>query len=63
MESEADLDEELKRFQMVATAPHLYADFVSLNAVSSLVGLLAHENTGAAADARSCPVRVARTAA
>ena len=47
MESEMDLDEDLKKFQMLATAPHLYADFVTLNAVASIVGLLAHENTGA----------------
>ena len=42
-----DLDEDLKKFQILATAPHLYADLVALNAVGSIVALLAHENTGA----------------
>jgi len=46
MESEMDLDEDLKRMQMLATAPQLYRDFVALNAVQSLVGLLGHENVG-----------------
>jgi len=41
-----DLDEDLKRMQMLATAPQLYRDFVALNAVQSLVGLLGHENVG-----------------
>jgi hypothetical protein len=47
LESEMDLDEDLKKFQMLATAPHLYADLVALNAVASIVALLSHENTGA----------------
>ena len=44
MESEVELDEELKRMHLLAAAPELYADFVSLGALPSLLGLLAHEN-------------------
>ncbi|KAL6049631.1 Beta-catenin-like protein 1 [Balamuthia mandrillaris] len=51
MESEVDLDEALKELHVLATAPELYADFVKLNAVASLLGLLLHDNHDIAIDA------------
>eukprot|EP00727_Mastigamoeba_balamuthi_P007985 m51a1_g3807 hypothetical protein (1348) ;mRNA; r:245266-251184 len=50
MDSEVELDEELKRLNAVATAPNLYADFVSLGAVQTVLGLLEHENADIAID-------------
>lgn len=44
MDSEIDLDDEIKKMHLIATAPELYEDFVKLGAVPSLVGLLSHEN-------------------
>ncbi len=44
MESEIDLDEAIKELHVLAAAPSLFQDFVKLNAVKSLVGLLQHEN-------------------
>lgn len=50
MESEIELDEAIKQLQTLAAAPELYEDFVKLGAVSSLLGLLQHENTDIAVD-------------
>lgn len=50
MDSEVDLDEELKRLQIIATAPHLYKNLVALGVLGSWLPLLTHENTGAAMD-------------
>ena len=44
MESEVDLDEEIKKLQALATRPDLFSEFISLNAVPSLLSLLTHEN-------------------
>jgi beta-catenin-like protein 1 len=44
MESEVELDEEIKKLHALATAPHLYPVLVSLNTVPSLLSLLSHEN-------------------
>ncbi|KAI8881252.1 DUF1716-domain-containing protein [Backusella circina FSU 941] len=51
MESEADLDEEIKNLLSLTEAPHLYPEFVKLGSVSSLLSLLSHENTDIAIDA------------
>ncbi|KAG6550299.1 hypothetical protein Mapa_008260 [Marchantia paleacea] len=45
VESEVDLDEEIKKMHSLAAAPDLYPELVRLNAVSSILGLLSHENT------------------
>lgn len=49
--SEADLDGNIKSLSILSEHPELYAEFVSLGCVESLVGLLAHENTDIAIDA------------
>ncbi|KAI8331898.1 Catenin-beta-like protein [Chlamydoabsidia padenii] len=51
MESEADLDEEIKNLLVLTQAPHLYSELVQLNSVSSLMSLLSHENTDITIDA------------
>ena len=43
--SEADLDGEIKGLSLLSEHGELYADFVKMGCVGSLVGLLAHENT------------------
>jgi len=50
MESEIELDEAIKQLQTLAAAPELYEDFVKLGAITSLLGLLQHENTDIAVD-------------
>jgi beta-catenin-like protein 1 len=50
MESEVDLDEEIKKLHVLATAPQHYPILVNLNVVSSMIGLLAHENPDISAD-------------
>lgn len=45
MESEVELHDVLQELHVVATAPELYSIIIDLNSVSSLIGLLAHENT------------------
>lgn len=45
MDSEVELDEELKKFAAVAVAPEFYPDLVSLQAMSTLLGLITHDNT------------------
>ncbi|KAI9304043.1 Catenin-beta-like protein [Cunninghamella echinulata] len=51
MDSEADLDEEIKNLLVLTQAPHLYEELVKLNSVASLVSLLSHENTDISIDA------------
>jgi beta-catenin-like protein 1 len=51
MESEADLDEEIKNLLSLTEAPQLYPEFVKLGTVTSLLSLLSHENTDIAIDA------------
>ena len=51
MGSEADLDSELKTLSSLSEHPELYEEFTKLGCVSSLVSLLAHENTDVAIDA------------
>eukprot|EP00899_Mesostigma_viride_P004213 jgi/Mesvir1/13793/Mv15956-RA.2 len=50
MDSEIELDEEVKKLNALATAPELYPDFVRLGSIQSLVGLLGHENTDISID-------------
>jgi beta-catenin-like protein 1 len=46
IDSEADLDAEIKSWSLLGEHPELYAEFAAEGgAVASLVGLLAHENT------------------
>lgn len=45
MQSEIELNDELSALFPVAAAPELYPLFVSLGAVKSVLGVLAHENT------------------
>jgi beta-catenin-like protein 1 len=42
---------EVKRLRDLASYPDLYPEFVRLNAVPSILGLLSHENPDVAADA------------
>ncbi|KAI9313712.1 Catenin-beta-like protein [Dichotomocladium elegans] len=51
MESEADLDEEIKNLLSLTQAPHLYPEIIKLGSVASIVSLLSHENTDIALDA------------
>lgn len=50
VDSEVDLDEEIKKLHALAAAPDLYPELVRLNAVPSLLGLLTHENTDISID-------------
>ncbi|KAK4494180.1 hypothetical protein PRZ48_014478 [Zasmidium cellare] len=45
MESEGDLDAEIKSWSLLSEHPELYVEFAESGSVSNLVGLLAHENT------------------
>ncbi|KAL8769136.1 MAG: hypothetical protein Q9209_004770 [Squamulea sp. 1 TL-2023] len=51
MGSEADLDAELKALSILSDHPELYGEFAKLGCVTSLISLLAHENTDIAIDA------------
>ncbi|KAI9015728.1 Catenin-beta-like protein [Phycomyces nitens] len=51
MESEADLDEEIKSLLALTQAPHMYPELVKLGSVPSLMSLLSHENTDIVIDA------------
>ena len=45
MVSEMELHDVVRELQNVSTVPHLYPIMVELNCVSTLLGLLAHDNT------------------
>jgi beta-catenin-like protein 1 len=49
--SEADLDAEIKGLSLLSEHGELYAEFVRIGSVGSLVGILAHENTDVAISA------------
>lgn len=51
MGSEADLDADVKALSILSEHPELYSGFAKLGCVTSLVSLLAHENTDIAIDA------------
>lgn len=50
IQSEADLDGDVKTLSILAEHPELYPEFAKLGCVQSLVGLLAHENSDIAID-------------
>ncbi|GBG66651.1 hypothetical protein CBR_g66787 [Chara braunii] len=50
LDSEVDLDQEVKKLHALAAVPELYPELVRLNSVSSILGLLSHENTDLAID-------------
>ncbi|KAL1566721.1 beta-catenin-like protein 1 [Salvia divinorum] len=50
-DSELELHEELQKLKILAGAPELYPDLVSLGTVNSITGLLNHDNTDIAIDA------------
>ncbi len=54
IDSEAELDNEIKALSILGEHPELYPEFASMGCVGSLVGLLAHENTDIAIDAIEC---------
>jgi beta-catenin-like protein 1 len=45
IESEADLDAEIKSWSLLSEHPKLYVEFAESDSAGSLVGLLAHDNT------------------
>jgi beta-catenin-like protein 1 len=45
MDSEIELDEQLKKLRLIAASPHLYPEVVKMNSVGSILGLISHENT------------------
>ncbi len=45
VESEVDLDDELKKLHVLATAPELYGELIKHDSVVSLLHLLSHENS------------------
>lgn len=49
-DSEVELHEELQKLKVLAGAPELYPDLVSLNVIPSIVDLLNHDNTDIAVD-------------
>ena len=49
LDSEVDLDEEVRRLGAVAGSPHLYPDLVQAGVLPSLLALLAHDNGDIAA--------------
>eukprot|EP00913_Durusdinium_trenchii_P027225 g25543.t1 len=50
LKSEVDLDEEIKKFTLVATHPELYGSLLKLETLPLLVGMLNHVNTDIAVD-------------
>ncbi|ORY54982.1 Catenin-beta-like protein [Pseudomassariella vexata] len=51
IQSEAELDADVKALSILSEHPDLYSEFAKLGCVASLVGLLAHENSDIAIDA------------
>ncbi|XP_050269938.1 uncharacterized protein LOC126713997 isoform X1 [Quercus robur] len=49
-DSEIDLHDDLHKLSIIAGAPELYPDLVHLNAIPSILNLLAHDNTDIAVD-------------
>lgn len=45
MDSEIELNDAIQELHIIATQPDLYHVIVQLNAVTSVLGLLSHENT------------------
>eukprot|EP01126_Amoeba_proteus_P034764 TRINITY_DN3477_c0_g1_i2.p1 TRINITY_DN3477_c0_g1~~TRINITY_DN3477_c0_g1_i2.p1 ORF type:complete len:493 (+),score=112.96 TRINITY_DN3477_c0_g1_i2:537-2015(+) len=51
VETEVDLDEEIKKLHAITSAPHLYEELISLKAHVTILGLLIHDNTDIVVDA------------
>ena len=51
IQSEADLDAEIKKLSILTDHPDLYAEFARIGCAGTLVSLLAHENSDIAIDA------------
>ncbi|KAL1921927.1 uncharacterized protein VTP21DRAFT_10569 [Calcarisporiella thermophila] len=51
MESEADLDVEIKRLMVLTQVPEFYPEVVRLGTIATLTSLLSHENTDISIDA------------
>lgn len=49
-DSEIDLHQDLQKLKILAGGPELYPDFVNLNTIPSILGLLSHDNTDIAID-------------
>lgn len=49
-DSELELHDDLQRLKILAGGPELYPDLVNLNAIPSILNLLAHDNTDIAID-------------
>ncbi|KAH9625791.1 hypothetical protein KSS87_006035 [Heliosperma pusillum] len=49
-DSEVELHEELLKLKLLAATPDLYSEFVNLNAIPSVIGLLNHDNVDIAID-------------
>jgi beta-catenin-like protein 1 len=45
MESEADLESEIRNLMQITSAPQLYPELIRLGTVSSILSILSHENT------------------
>ncbi len=45
MESEADLETEIRNLMQITSAPQLYPELIRLGTVSSILSILSHENT------------------
>ena len=48
--SEIDLHDDLHKLSILAGAPELYLDLINLNAIPSILNLLAHDNIDIAVD-------------
>ncbi len=46
MDSELELDEEIKKLHILAASPELYPVFIRMNSTESLIKLLLHDNPG-----------------
>ena len=50
MDSELDLDDEIRKFNVISTTPALFVDFVRFGATASFMSLLCHDNEDISAD-------------
>lgn len=50
MDSELDLDDEIRKFNAISTTPALFVDFVRFGATASFMSLLCHDNEDISAD-------------
>ena len=46
MNSEFELDEDIKKLNIIAATPELYSSFLSMKGLDIIISLLGHENTG-----------------